>query len=123
MNISIVLAQIFGITLIVLGLSMIFNKKETTLVIEELVEKKSSMWLAGFITLILGTVYVSLNNIWTSGLPLVITILGWLTLIKGASILIFPNLTTHYYKKVNKESIFVFSGVIVFFLGIILILQ
>ena len=68
----------------------------------------------------MGLVLVALNNVWTSGLPLIITILGWLTLVKGALILIFPNWTVSYYKKMNKGNIFTWGGLIVLILGLIL---
>jgi len=123
MHTSIVLAQILGIGFVVLGLSMISNKKWTALAIEEIVKNQGLIWLAGFITLILGATIVVLNNVWTFGLPLFITILGWLTLIKGTLILVFPNSTLSYYKKMNKGNIFVWGGVVVFILGLILVLQ
>jgi hypothetical protein len=120
MNTSTVLAQILGILFIALGLSMIFNKKWTALAIEEITKNQGLVWLAGFITLILGTTIVTLNNTWTSGVPLLVTILGWLTLIKGAAILVFPDFTFSYYKKMNKENIFTWGGVIIFILGLLL---
>jgi hypothetical protein len=122
MNISIVLAQILGITFTVLGLSMIFNKKWTALAIEEITKNQGIIWLAGFVTLMLGATIVVLNNIWTSGSALLVTILGWLTLIKGVTILLFPNFTFSYYQKMNKDNIFVWGGVIVIILGLILFL-
>jgi hypothetical protein len=121
MNISIVLAQILGIGFAVLGLSMFFNKKWTAVAMEEIFKNQGVVWLAGLITLILGLVLVALNNIWTSGLPLFITILGWLTLIKGAVILLFPNLTVSYYGKMNKGNIFAWGGVVVLILSLVLL--
>ncbi len=123
MDISIVLAQILGLCFAILGLSMLFNKKWTALAIEEIIKNQGLTWLAGFITLVIGAVLVVLNNVWTSGLPLFITILGWLTLIKGTIVLVFPNLTISYYKKMNNGNIFVWGGVIIFILGLILILS
>jgi hypothetical protein len=123
MNISIFFAQMLGIIFVVLGLSMIFNKKWTSIAIDEMTKNQGIIWLAGLITLILGATIVGLNNIWTSGLPLFVTILGWLTLIKGATILIFPNFSFSYYKKMNKGNIFVWGGVFVTVLGLILLLE
>lgn len=123
MNISIFFAQMLGIMFIVLGLSMMINKKWTAIAIEEITKNQGIIWLAGLITLILGATIVALNNVWTSGLPLFITIIGWLTLIKGGAILIFPNFSFSYYKKMNKGNIFVWGGVFVAILGLILLLQ
>ena len=122
MNITIVLAQIWGIGFIVFGLSMLFNKKWITVAVEEMVQNQGVMLLAGLVALIMGLTLVALNNIWTSGLPLLITILGWLTLLKGAVILLFPNFTTSYYKKMLTERALLLGGIVVTILGILLIL-
>jgi len=123
MDISILFAHILGITFTGLGLSMIINKKWTTIVVDEIFKNQSITWLVGLFTLLLGSMIVVLNNIWTSGLPLFITILGWLTLCKGVVILIFPNFSNSYYKKINKENTFICGGIIIFILGLILVLQ
>jgi hypothetical protein len=123
MNISIFFAQMLGIMFLVLGLSIMINKKWTAIAIEEMTKNQGIIWLAGLVTLILGATIVSLNNFWTSGLPLFITILGWLTVIKGATILILPNFSFSYYKKMNKGNIFVWGGVFVTVIGLILLLQ
>jgi hypothetical protein len=122
MNVTAVLAQILGIMFVVLGLSMLFQKKYTLLVVEELVQSKSFMWMGGFIALTMGAVIVALNNVWSSGLPLLITIIGWASLIKGTFLLLFPNLTISYYRKVNRGSVFIWGGLVVFILGLILLL-
>ena len=121
MDITIVLSQILGIVFIVLGLSMIFQKKNTVSVIEGLVQNKSFMWMGGLIALMIGAVIVVLNNVWSSGLPLIITIIGWLALIKGTFLLVFPKTAAPFYKKVGKDSIFVSTGAIVLLLGLVLI--
>jgi hypothetical protein len=121
MNISIFFAQMLGTMFVVLGLSMIFNKKWTAIAVDEMTKNQGIIWLAGLITLILGVTIVGLNNIWTSGLSLFITILGWLTLIKGITILVFPNFSFSYYKKMNRGNIFVWGGFVVLIFGLILL--
>ena len=101
---------------------MIFNKKWTALAIEEMMKNPGLIWLAGLVTLFMGSIIVVLNNFWTSGLPLLITILGWLTLLKGAIILIFPNFTSKYYRKMNIGNIFVWAGILILIIGVILII-
>lgn len=121
MNTSIVIAQVSGICFAVMGLSMLFNKKWTAGAVEKMTENQGVLWLAGLIALMMGTVMVVFNNEWTSGLPLFITILGWLALIKGAVILIFPNATVSYYKKMNTGNIFTWGGLVVLIIAVILL--
>jgi hypothetical protein len=122
MNTSIVLAQIVGISFIILGLSIVFNKKAMATIIGELTSNKSALWIVGFFTTMLGATLVTLNNTWSAGLPLLVTIVGWLTLLKGASLLLFPNTAASYYKKMNHGNIFLWAGLITFILGVLLLI-
>ena len=118
MNISIVLAQVLGIFFVVMGVSMIVNKKFTTIVLEESIQNRGYLWMWGFLALMTGAIIVPLNNLWTSGLPLLVTVLGWLALIKGAFILFFPGAAVAMYRKYNKDGLLVLSGLVVFALGL-----
>lgn len=120
---TIFLAQMLGLSFTVMGLSMIFNKKWTSGAIESIFNNPGLVWLTGLVTLFLGAAMVALNNLWTSGLPLFITVLGWLTVVKGAFILVCPNLSASFYKKMNKGNIFVLGGVVCLILGFILLLM
>jgi hypothetical protein len=119
MSTSIVIAQVLGIGFTVLGLSMLFNKNWTAAVVDEIIKSKAMQWIGGLIALSMGAVIVVLNNQWTSGLPLYVTILGWLTLAKGAAILIFPNMSISYYKKMNRGNIFMWGGLFVLVLAVV----
>ncbi len=121
MNTTIILAHILGISFAVLGLAMLFNKRSMSAVLETLINNKGILCLAGFLTLMMGATVVVLNNVWTNGLPLLVTIIGWLMLIKGIFILLMPNTATRYYKKVNESSLFLWAGLLVLVLGVALL--
>jgi hypothetical protein len=121
MNISIVLAQVLGIMFAVLGISMFSNKKIMATVVNEMTTNRALLWLGGVGALAMGAILIALNNVWSSGLPLLITVIGWLALLKGLSILFFPNSIVSYYKKMNKGDTFVGGGVFVLILGLILL--
>jgi uncharacterized membrane protein HdeD (DUF308 family) len=120
-NISVVIAQALGIFLIVGGIAMVVNTKETATAIEESVQNKGVLWTWGFLSLLIGAVIVVLNNVWTTGLPLFVTILGWLALIKGVFIVIFPGVAASFYRKLNKSSILALCGIVVFVIGLVLL--
>ena len=120
-DISSVIAEALGIFFVVMGAAMVVNGKETAAVIEEAAQNKGYLWLWGFLALAVGAVIVSLNNLWTSGLPLVITILGWLALIKGAFILVFPGATASLYRKVGHSNLIVFAGIVALVIGFALL--
>lgn len=120
MDISGVIAQILGIFFAVVGIAMVVNSKSVVGAIEESVSHKGVVFLWGLLALFMGAVIVSVNNTWTSGLPLLITILGWLALIKGVFILLAPAAAVALYRKFSKGGMVVFCGVVAFVLGLVL---
>ncbi len=123
MNITIAIAQVLGITLTVFGLALIFKRKSISDLIEEIVRNKPMLLLGGFIATVIGALIIVLNNIWSSGLELFITVIGWGSLLKGILILFFPNKTISLYKKCNKSNLLLMSGIISLVIGLILMYQ
>jgi uncharacterized membrane protein HdeD (DUF308 family) len=117
---TIIISQVLGIFFAIMGISMVVNSKSVNAAVSVSVENKGILWLWGLLALLTGSIVVVFNNEWTSGLPLFVTILGWLALIKGAFILFFPNAAALLYRKLNKNGVLVFCGVIALIVGLIL---
>ncbi len=115
-----VIAQVLGLFFSVTGISMVVNSKGTAAAIEASVQDRGTLWLWGMLALLIGAVIVVMNNAWTSGLPLLVTILGWIALVKGAFILILPRAAVALYGKVNKSGVLMSCGVIALILGLLL---
>ncbi len=118
---TIIIAQILGIFFAVLGVSLIFNSKGVKTAIEASVENKGILLLWGILALLIGAVIIIFNNVWTSGMPLLVTILGWLAFVKGVFILIFSDAAGSLYRKFNKSNMLVFVGVVVLIVGLVLL--
>ena len=123
MNITTVISEVLGMLLTILGLSIVVNRKGVSAAIEEITKNPGISWIWGFIVLTTGAIIVSLNNVWDSGLQTFITILGWLTIIKGVFIIVLPETSSSFYKKVNKDSILAIGGFIAFIVGLVLLYQ
>jgi hypothetical protein len=121
MNASIAIAQVLGTVVAVMGLSVIIDRKTVSTALEKTTQDRGFLWLWSFLILTIGAVIVVLNNVWTSGLPLLITILGWLTIIKGAFLLLLPGPAMALYRKCNKDGVLIFGGIVVFLLGSVLL--
>lgn len=121
MDISVIIAQALGIFLAVTGIAMVVNGKATAGAIEESVSHKGMVFLWGLLALATGSVIVVLNNTWTSGLPLLVTILGWLAIVKGAFVLLAPGAAAALYRKFGHSGMIVFCGVVCFVLGVVLL--
>ncbi len=80
------LAQIMGLYVLLVGLSMLFGKQRWWHVINELCEPRSHTlgYVIGMLALPVGLLLVLLHNYWNSGLlALVVTIFGWIILLKS----------------------------------------
>ncbi len=121
MDISVVIAQSLGIFFLVSGIAMVVSSKATAGAIEESVAHKGIMFMWGVVALLVGAVIVTLNNIWTAGLPLFVTILGWLALIKGVFIMLAPAAAATFYRKFGKSNMIVFCGVVALVVGLVLL--
>ncbi|MCL5433181.1 MAG: hypothetical protein M1524_03675 [Patescibacteria group bacterium] len=113
MEISIFLARFWGSLFIILGLSSLGAKFLDRVI--QYTDDKTITVSTGYITFLLGLVTVILNNIWVFDWRIVITILGWTTLIKGILKIGFPE---HVHKQAqmfkNKQSLW---AVIIFLFG------
>lgn len=90
MEVSIFLGRALGIYLLIIALSMLFNHKVFFRTFQQWIEQPATITITAFISIILGILMVLVHNVWVLDWRLVITILAWLTLIKGVIRLNFP---------------------------------
>ncbi|MCX6722615.1 MAG: hypothetical protein NT094_00930 [Candidatus Staskawiczbacteria bacterium] len=83
------LAEIWGIAIIIVCLALILKENLLKRVIAS-IEDDANLFMWGFISLIIGLAMVLSYNVWTKDWQVVITILGWLALIKGLALLFMP---------------------------------
>ena len=121
MNTTIVLARISGIMCLLIGLS-VMNKKFMAAVIDDILNSKALFWFIGFVAAMIGAIVLAFYSTWNAHWPVLITILGWLALLKGIAIMLFPGSMSHsVYRKFKTGGIIMFSGVIAIIFGIILL--
>ena len=88
MEISIFFARLWGSFFIIFGLLFIITRQLGKTI--EMTDNKAFVISTGYITLLMGLVTVILHNVWVANWRVVITILGWSTLIKGIMKVGFP---------------------------------
>ena len=88
---TIYLAKLLGLYCIIVALAMSANKQQALETVNEWVRSPPLMMLTSAITLALGLALVVGHNVWSGGaLPITVTVVGWLTLIKGLAFLAIP---------------------------------
>jgi hypothetical protein len=88
---TIFLSRLIGLYCIVIALSMMTRRQATVETVTALLQNPSMMLIVGIITLAAGLAVVLAHNIWSGGaLVVVVTLVGWITLIKSLFLLFLP---------------------------------
>jgi hypothetical protein len=90
MQASKILARIIGPVMIIPAIGMLLNFNAYQAMIGEFSKSPSLSYLGGLLGLLMGLIILQFHNKWEAGWPVVITILGWITLIKGLVLMLFP---------------------------------
>ncbi len=125
METTIILARMLAVLYITIGLGILLNRERYTKIYQELLNSPALLYVSGIVVLLIGWFIVSIHNEWETGWPLVITIFGWVALIKGALILALPRamqaLATRFLKKgqaMTWEGLFALGlGIVMTYLG------
>ena len=116
MNIANTHAVLMGSTPVIVGIT-VFNKSYFNAVMTDLANNKGLLWVTGLITFIMGTVIVALHNVWSADWRVLVTLLGWLTVIKGAVIMLFPSSMMLFYRRFLSNHLLTYSGIYALVLG------
>ncbi len=113
MEISVFLARFWGSLFIILGMSSITAKFLGRVI--QYTEDKTITVSTGYITFLLGLATVVAHNLWTADWRIAVTILGWITLLKGMEKIAFPD-------RINKKAQMfkngqTFWGFVIFLIG------
>jgi hypothetical protein len=92
MDVSRFLGKVIGLYFLIISVAIVVNQNAFFSEVSQLTQNGSLMFVTGVLTLIFGLLMVVSHNIWEWGWKVIITLLSWLTLLKGASMLIFPSL-------------------------------
>jgi hypothetical protein len=88
---TIFLAKLLGLYCIIVGLTMMGNRHTMVDAVNSIIRSPSLILLAGVIAVGVGLGLVVGHNVWSGGtLPVVVTVVGWLSLIKGFVLLALP---------------------------------
>jgi vacuolar-type H+-ATPase subunit I/STV1 len=85
------LSRLIGLYCIVIALSMMTRRQATVERVTALLQNPSMILIVGIVTLAAGLAVVLAHNIWSGrALAVVVTLVGWITLIKSLFFLFLP---------------------------------
>ena len=118
---SMFLARLLGPYCLIIGVSVFVNLKTYRKMAEDLAKSPALIYLGGVVALIFGLLIVQVHNLWVGDWRVVITLVGWLGLIKGIWLIGFPNSMTKvldFYRK--NDSVWAFRLGLVMIIGLTL---
>lgn len=123
METTVFLARVIGLFGAISTLAILIRYK-TYLAMEESAAKNPVLtYLSGFFILLVGLVLTLSHPVWTLDWPIVITIIGWLVLIKGALRILFPEIVQKLIDKKQTDRRFLLSEIVVLLISLYLIYQ
>jgi len=117
------LSKLIGLYCILVALSMVTRKQATVERVKALVQNPSMMFVLGVIALAAGLAMVLAHNIWSGGaLVVIVTLVGWGTLVKGLLFLFLPpEMEAGFFlRQLHYQQLFYLYTVISLVLGIYL---
>jgi len=119
METSIFLAKFWGWYLIIFFVILSFNPIRIRQIFDDLRDQKFTI-LAAFMAIIVGLINVLAHNVWEPDWRIIITLLGWLSLLLGLSLFIFPLIVIKWLEFINVKLVQVVYTFL-FLLGIFLL--
>ncbi len=113
METSLFLAKMIGPLLLAISAAVLVNQDNMRDMAADFLEHRGLIFLAGILTLLGGIAILLTHNVWVLGWPVIITILGWLSVIGGAFRIIFPDsVKSMGAAMLEKRGLFTAAGII-----------
>ncbi len=119
MDASAFLTKFWGWYLIIFFFVLSFNPKRIRQIFKDLRNEKFLI-LTAFIAILVGLLNILFHNIWEMNEKLIVTLIGWISLVIGLSLFIFPKPTVDWLEFINIKLVQVFY-ILLFLIGLFLL--
>lgn len=106
MELSYLIAKIFALFFVAVGLSVVLGNLDVNKMVKSFQDSPALMIMSGFMMVVTGGLMIQYHNLWVKDWRVLITIMGWATLIKGVVFIAFPSLMPivgSKFKNVNVQ--------------------
>lgn len=114
------LAKLLGLMLLICGAFILLNKDRVKPIIDNLHSQPALLMLAGMLNVLFGLLIILSHPHWTMGWQVIITILGYLILIKGLLRLFAPKQNDELTRQLIQGQGVLITGIVTLVLGVIL---
>lgn len=121
MQTSIFLARLLGPLFIVIALGIFANEKAIRALGKEMLGSYALIFLFGVVDLVAGIAIVLVHNVWIADWRVIITVLGWIMIVRGALRVLAPDVFRKNATKIlRNKHLFTVSAVVIVIIGAVL---
>ena len=96
METSILIAKILATIYLSFFLGMLISSKHYKEELPKLVDNSAYIMFGGFMAIVFGFLILQYHNYWNANWTVVVTIFGWISLVKGILLIVFPRMFAMY---------------------------
>lgn len=111
------IAKLLGAVYLAVGLGMAFSKKYYESMVDDFMKNKAMMYIGGAMALAVGVLITSFHNVWEDFATVVISLIGWMAVVKGVFILVLPEVMMDMTKKMWNKSLMPVATLVAVVLG------
>ncbi len=123
MNTAAFLAQFWGLSFVILGVLFLMRREVILGYMKSVVSEPGIILIAGYASLSIGLGSILVHNVWSLDWRGIVTLIGWLSLVKWVVVIGFPRTTKgviNFYKNDKLLSVALFGIIII---GIYLVIR
>ncbi|MBP6921695.1 hypothetical protein KBB89_04090 [Candidatus Gracilibacteria bacterium] len=123
MNASMFLAQFWGVSFVILSVLFLMRRESIVGYMKSVMSEPGILFIAGYVSLSMGIASILVHNVWTLNWRGIVTLMGWLALVKGITLLGFPNTTKKFTNLYKNDNFITVAMFIMLIIGIYLVIQ
>jgi len=118
MGTSVLLARIIGPLLLVVGIGIFINLEHYRRMLADFGHSPLQIYVSGMTALVVGLLIVAFHNVWEWRWPVIVTVLGWATVLKGAVRILAPKLVADRSERYARNTnVMMTSAIVLLVLG------
>ncbi|MBU2620839.1 MAG: hypothetical protein KKD92_00785 [Proteobacteria bacterium] len=119
MELSILIAKITAVICLSASLGGFFSRDYYRRLADDLYKNAALTYMMGFMAVIVGFLIVHYHNLWGKDWTVLVTIIGWLSLIKGIFIIVLPKFIQRLSESFLTKKILKIYPYVTLFLGLL----
>ena len=106
METSILIAKLIAVIYLSFGFGLLFNRNFYKKEIPKLLDNSAYLLLGRIMAIIVGILITQYHNHWDKNWTVIITIIGWIALVKGIFLLAFPKIMKFYKPFFSSDGLY-----------------